>query len=811
MECVTYLIEFLERHPEKREEMAQLMREGRFTWGSSYVENLEVHVGPEKLVRQFYLGRKWLRKNFPGADSRHYVKTDPPAMTFQMPQILAKAGVPYVLQGRFTWGFYHWEAPDGSTVFVFAYRYGDPTKLPNPKGNQGWLSSADAREYFYAPRHLPPMMIYDFTSDYLPPAPALIPYAREQNEAMKRFAAVWNGHYASQPEHHIQPPKIRFVEPEADLDELTKHDLNIETVKGDWPINWAYYDEPSNREALRAGRQGHNLLLGAERLDAGFSQFSALHSYPRETFFEAWRANCWPDHGWGGNHGTITDKVYAESYLKSRAMAEKLFVEAGSQLARSVAKKSNGQIPVVVFNPVSWERSDVVRCRLALPSGWNSFELRDEEGKEVPYQVVGRSSDGRPEHIIFVAERVPSVGYRTYDLQQSSSSLPAETPLTGDTLENESLRVVLGPGGVRSLYDKALGKELLRTDKFDGGEVLQFTAPGLAWEDPEIVTTENFEKTSDHEFVIQRFVKGPVRTTVVREAKFEHFRLRLTTHLYSRLRRLEFELEVLNWDGQKERELRVAFPINLQNACLSYEVPFATVEMGKDEVDFSDLPASPDSQFRTDLYGGAKPLRFREAINWIDASAPAYLGFGCLAASDSTVHLFADDTDHPVDYPLLQHVLLSTRKSLAWNPDYWFTQAGDHHYRMALIPHAGGWRSSYREGFAFNYPLAAFVGGEEGGSAGQGLPRSAEFVKIESPNLVLTAFKVCEDDDSLVLRFYEAEGFQTQTRIGFARSIRQAWRTNLIEEEPQPLPVSADGAVELTVKPWEIVTLKVAI
>jgi len=62
---------------------------------------------------------------------------------------------------------------------------------------------------------------------------------------MHRFAAVWNGHYASKPERQIQPPKIRFVEPEADLDELTKHDLNIETVKGDWPINWTYYDEPA--------------------------------------------------------------------------------------------------------------------------------------------------------------------------------------------------------------------------------------------------------------------------------------------------------------------------------------------------------------------------------------------------------------------------------------------------------------------------------------------------------------------------------------------------------------------------------------
>src|SRR5208337_1513201 len=148
-------------------------------------------------------------------------------------------------------------------------------------------------------------------------------------------------------------------------------------------------------------------------------------------------------------------------------------------------------------------------------------------------------------------------------------------------------------------------------------------------------------------------------------------------------------------------------------------------------------------------------LRFREAINWIDASSPESLGFGCLAASDCTLHLFADETNLPVDYPLLQHVLLSTRKSLAWNPEYWFTQPGDHYYRMALFPHAGGWRSSYREGFAFNYPLAAFVGGEQVNSGAQSLPRSAQFVSIEPSNLVVTALKVCEDDDSLVLRCYE--------------------------------------------------------
>jgi alpha-mannosidase len=74
----------------------------------------------------------------------------------------------------------------------------------------------------------------------------------------------------------------------------------------------------------------------------------------------------------------------------------------------------------------------------------------------------------------------------------------------------------------------------------------------------------------------------------------------------------------------------------------------------------------------------------------------------------------------------------------------------------------------------------------------------------------MTALKVCEDDESLVLRFYEAEGFKTRARIRFSRSIRQAWRTNLIEEEPETLPVPSDGTLDFPVKPWEIVTLKVA-
>ncbi|HZO99943.1 MAG TPA: glycosyl hydrolase-related protein [Terriglobia bacterium] len=815
MESVIYLMEFLARHPEKREEIGRLTREGRFTWGASYVQNLEVRVGPENLIRQFYLGRRWLKKNFPGSDSRHYFKADPPGMTYQMPQILTKAGIKYVIQGRFPWGFYNWEGLDGSRIFVFAFRYGDPRTLPNPKGNQGWLSYATAREYYYEPRQLPKIMIYDFNGDYLPPPASLIPYVHEQNEAMKRFAAKWNEHYAGNPDRHIKPPIIRFVEPEGVLAELTSHELNIETVKGDWPINWAYYDEPGHRDGLLAGREGHNRLLIAERLSAALGASDGFASYPQKAIEDAWKVNCWPDHGWGGNKGTETDAIGVQAYIKSREMADKLLSDAGSRLARSVRKGAAGQLPLVVFNPLSWQRTDVVRCRFEKPSGWSSFRLRDEAGKEVSCQLVGDVSSGRDAKFAFVADAVPSVGYRTYYLESSSTPPPSGDPFTGDTMENDDLRAVFGAGGLKSLYDKRLEREFLKTEKFFGGEVLQFTAPGMAWDsapaDVADVLMDDFDKTSNHDFPIRRLIKGPVVISALREAQFKNFRLRQGFHLYPRLDRIEMDVHLIDWDGTSKRELLVAFPINLTGTVrCSYEVPFGTVEMGKDEIDFTLLPPSIDCQFIRGIYGGDVALPFREAINWIDASSDRFQQYGCLAASDCTVHRFKDVSSDPVSYPVLQHALLSTRKSHAWNPAYWFTQEGSHHYRMALLPHPGGWRTRYREGISFNYPLLAFVA-PSATSGGGSLPQSQAFMRLEPANLIMTAMKKCEDDGSIALRFYEAEGRAVRAHICLFRPIKQAWKTNLIEEEPEPLPIASGGALELNVMPWEIVTVKLAV
>jgi len=809
MESTTYLMEFLERHPELRDEMAERMRERRFRWGGSYVQCQEVHVGPEKLVRQFYLGRLWLKKNFPGVDTRFYFKTDPPSMTLQMPQILAKAGIKFVIQGRMPFGYYNWEAPDGSEVLVYAQHYVDPMRLLDPLDNRGWLRYADQRQAYYQAHQLPPQFMCDYTSDYLPPQPALPPYAREQNQAMKRFATAWNDHFQSRPERQIHPPEITFVAAEGFLDNFTKRPLDITTLRGDWPFAWTYYDEPGNREALLAGRIAHNQLLAAERLYTGLGLAAGLANYPVSAIAEGWQANCWPDHGWGGNQGLLTDAVYTKSYFKSKELSQKLLSDAGAALSAGVKRSTPSQIPVVVFNPLSWRRTDLVQCEVKLPASGSGWALRDEAGHHINLEIIPPKLTGSSVTLVFLAQDVPSTGYRTYYLEQAAAA--PSTPIAGNTIENSFFRVALGKAGLKSVYDKQQKWEVLRTDKFEGGEVLQFTAPGVAWEDPEIVTMADFDRTGNHPFPVRSFTRTAVRSTAVREAAFKNFKLRESFHLYHGLARLDIETELLGWDGQKDRELRVVFPINLADTRLSYEVPFGTVEIGKDELDFTLLPPDVDTQFDPKIYGGEDPLRFREAVNWIDASSRGYQRTGCLAAADCTVHLFRDETPDPVSYPVLQHVLLSTRKSLAWNPEYWFSQAGDHRYRAALMPHQGDWRQRYRDAIAFNYPLVAFVGEQQQAQTGEVMPVQQSFLRLEPSNLILTAMKKSEDGNQVVLRFYEAEGNQTDARIQLPRAIRSAWRTSLIEENQGSLTPNDDGSLSLKIQPWEIAILKLAV
>ena len=91
------------------------------------------------------------------------------------------------------------------------------------------------------------------------------------------------------------------------------------------------------------------------------------------------------------------------------------------------------------------------------------------------------------------------------------------------------------------------------------------------------------------------------------------------------------------------------------------------------------------------------------------------------------------------------------------------------------------------------------------------MPVEKSFLRLEPCNLIMTAMKKSEDGNQVVLRFYEAEGFETDARIHLSRPIRNAWKTSLIEENQAPLTPNDDGSLSLKIRSWEIATLKVEV
>ncbi len=816
MESIEYLKEFLERYPERREEIAQRMREGRFLFGASYVQNLQVHVGAEKLARQFYYGRRWLLENFPGCDTRFYSNVDVPGLTYQLPQVLRQAGVDYIIQGRFPWGYYYWEGLDGTSIPLYALRYTASRQLLNPMDNTGWLHFQNIREPYYRERHLPKELIYDFNCDYLPPSPQMITYVDTQNATMKRFAEVWNRHFTGDTARQITPPVLEFSTPERALDDLFSTERrDIETVHGDWPMSWAYFDEPGHREGLLAGRHGHNQLLQAERLNAWLKALDSSWSYPQGDLDQGWLANCWPDHGWGGNRGIITDSINEASYRRSLAIASRLSQQAGAALASHLIETSASTetameqtLPMMVYNPVGWTRSDIVSGTLTLPASWDGLTIRDAQGNEIPYEITAHDTITHQIDLLFPADNIPSLGYKLYYASAGEHFTGYPHPLSVvDSLETDLLKIRFSEGGLASLYDKTRAQELLRTDKFAGGEVLQFTAPGVAWNEYSEVTTADFDRTARHGLKTVRAEESPIRYVVEKEAQFPDFTLRQRYILPKGSRELVIETDLLDWQGVPDRELRIAFPMNLgPEARMSYEVPFGTVELNRDEIDYSLLPETTECQFVGALYG--RDLPFREAINWVDASSGLYRGGGCLLASDMTVHLFRDESDDPVPYPVVQHVLLSSRKSLAWNPENWFVQPGNHSYRMALYPHDGNWRMAYRKGQAFNMPLSLYTLPEMH-STNPATVSERSFLSTEPANMIFSAVKQAEDGAGLFVRLYEAEGRYTTLRLKGFKPFHRVWRTDLLEYDQEELQVEADGSLRLNVQPWQIVNLRI--
>jgi alpha-mannosidase len=109
------------------------------------------------------------------------------------------------------------------------------------------------------------------------------------------------------------------------------------------------------------------------------------------------------------------------------------------------------------------------------------------------------------------------------------------------------------------------------------------------------------------------------------------------------------------------------------------------------------------------------------------------------------------------------------------------------------------------EAFALNSPLFVASGPSSGS-----LPAESGLVSAEGLPVALGSLKMAEDGRGVVLRLYEPRGARGECALRFSHGVERVERANLLEEAEERVEVR-DGAVRLELRPFEVVTLRVAL
>lgn len=749
-----------EKYPKMFDEIRQRVKEGRWEpIGGMWVEpDLNMPDG-ESLVRQLLTGTRYFHEKF-GVDVRTGWNPDSFGYNWQLPQIYRKSGFDYFVTQKIYWNevtkfpykLFWWESPDGSRILTyFPHDYGnpiDPVRMAD-----------DLAVYAPAMGSNEIMHLYGVGDHGGGPTRSMLDTAQR----WKRDDAIY--------------PKLFLSTAQGFFDDLGKKapQMQIPTWNSELYLEYHRGVYTSQANTKRNNRHNEALLLNAEKFSAVTSLWGA--HYPQQELTYAWQKVLFNQF-----HDIFAGSAVAAVYRdadRDHAEVRRIGTEALDSSLQTIAAQAdtNGAgVPIVVYNPLSWPRSEAVEVSVPMPGGAQQITVRDAGGKAALAQVVGRDSATNHATLQFLADDVPSLGFKVFHASAAGADSASLSDVRASRLsmENEFMRVTVDPGSgcITSLFDKRGGGELLAQGAC--GNLLQ-AFHDLPHEYDAWNVDANFE---DKRWDIKRAEEvklveiGPLRAVIRVTRKFQSSTFVQELTLLAHTSRLDVHTHA-DW-REKHILIKAAFPLAVKSEFATYEIPYGSIQR----------PTTRNTP--------AERAKFEvPALRWADLSDQHH-GLSILNESK-------------YGYDGKENVL---RITLLRSPAYPDPHAdeGKHEFTYSLYPHASTWTQAATtlRGYEMNYPLMARV---ELGHAGA-LGAQHSFAQLEPANLVLTAMKKAEDDDGLVLRFYEWAGKPAQAILRLPEGATGAVETNLMEKEQNQLAIT-EGAVSLSVKPYEIKAIKV--
>jgi alpha-mannosidase len=687
---------------------------------------------------------------------------DVPGRSLQSPQVLGKAGIKYLVVSRMKEGFYNWYSPDGTKILTYS------------PGNYGWALLVYQYFEYDAISALQKLhQVLENWNDYylkhnLPPNYGVI--ISTDAGGPKDYSKIINEWNEIVKATGCNIPVLRHSTAEEFLGTINVEGIKLDSISGDRPDLWLYIHGPAHYEAISAKKSASVSLPAAEIFGSlNCMVKGSLNGYPAAELKKGWYRSIYPDHGWGGKHGEITDSVFRNSLEEGDATGKKILGQSLTGLASEVRLRSSNSI--LVYNDLSWTRNGVVTLEISDKKG-SDWTVTDAGGKTISSTV--KSIDAK-KYIEFEAENVPSIGYKAYFLRKGIVQPDSAVKAGSNFYENRFYSVVFGSGGIKSLYDKELKRQVFNTTKYAGGDLIStgYTGNG-AGEFIQITPTnyEGFEAMSMKNVLWTLKDNTPVSAEYESVVNIRNFTVRQRITFYHHLKRIDFDYDIPDWPGEHNRQVRAAFPLNLDDSQITYDVPMGVVNAGRDELKMVPRGWSWEGTYRQP----PAEVHPREIENFISASDNA---MGVTISTNLAVADWIDPGRESVDYPVLQGILLSSHKSCHYLGN-WYHQTGSHHFRISLTSHQPGWKNGYHFGVEGNHPFYPVL--KEKSQRGT-LPDELSFISTSSPFIRITALKKSETGRSLILRMVEMEGIDEKIDLNFYYPVNSFLKTNLVEEE----------------------------
>ena len=670
--------------------------------GGMWVEPELNLIDGESIARQILYAQHYIQQQFGQLTLVAWVP-DSFGFTWQLPQLLKQGGIEYFVTQKLHWndttkfpyGIFWWQSPDGSqilslisppnitgvmdtnpiTITNYALDWQKQTQLTDifwlpGVGDHGGGPTRDMIDIASRWQQSPFFPQWKFTTavNYL----QIIAQIEDNNSkglrAARRVGAGENifSNSSSSPDSLIYP--------------IWNNELYLEFHRGCYT---------THGDQKRWNRHCEKLLYQAE-LFASLATLIDGKPYPQSELEAAWKKVLFNQF-----HdilpGTSIPEVFIEAnqaWEEVEQVSSKILTESWCAIANQISLPPPPQPDaqaIIVFNPLNWQRSEVVTISLS-PSTDTTWEIYNLDGIKISYQI------SHPSTLLFLAEDIPSIGYRVFWLfPVSSNQSPRDTKLCSNivvetdtktgkrkdsenvTIENELLRVTVDSqtGDLASIFDKNSQREVLSSA---GNQIQAFQDSGQYWDAWNIDPNYRTKPLPPPQLVsIQWLERGIIRSRlrVIRQLGKSQFHQDYILDRQSPLLKIATTV-----DWQENHVLvKAVFPLNLNADYATYEIPCAAIQR-------STRPETAAEKAKWEV----------PALRWADISNSEY-GVSLL-----------NDCKYGYDAQPNQ-LNLTLLRSPTWpDPD---ADRGIHHFTYAIYPHSNTWQSArtVHRGYELNLPL----------------------------------------------------------------------------------------------------------